>query len=126
MKSIGPTFADELKAAGLEGLPFSWDKDGNFTFNEFMTETQKQAVLAIYEAHDPAKTVLTYQGTEVRSKADVDAITKQRIVDLGEEKAKTEKLIAGTGECILWDAFVTSRATIIADGDAFVTANNLT
>lgn len=55
---IGPSFADELRAAGLLGLPFSWGTDGTFEFSETMTSEQRAAVLAVREAHDPVKSVL--------------------------------------------------------------------
>lgn len=71
------------------------------------------------------ETAIVYQGQKVTTKAAVDAITKQRIIDLGEEKAKTEKLIAGTGTCAIWDSFVAARAAIIEEGNAFITTNNL-
>lgn len=126
MKSIGKTFSNELKAAGLFGLPFSWGADGDIQFGAGLSQAQIDAVNAVYAAHDPLKTVLTYLGIEVSTKADVDAITRQRIIDLGEEKAKTEKIIAGSGECPIWDTFVIARAAIIQEGDAFIAANNLT
>ena len=56
-KPIGPTFSQELGVAGLLGLPFAWGGDGTFTFSEAMTKEQIDAVLAVYEAHDPNKTV---------------------------------------------------------------------
>lgn len=50
---IGNTFSDELKAAGLLGLPFSWGADGSFEFSPTMTQEQRDAVMAVYAAHDP-------------------------------------------------------------------------
>lgn len=52
-KKIGPNFHYELGAAGLLGLPFGYSSDGEFTFNEAMTQEQIDAVMAVYEAHDP-------------------------------------------------------------------------
>jgi hypothetical protein len=69
---------------------------------------------------------IVFQGAKVTAKADVDRITKQRIADLGEEKAKTEKLLAGSKACPIWDAFITARAPILQEGGAFIIANNLT
>lgn len=54
-KPIGPTFATELAAAGLSGLPFSWASDGVLTFSAAMTGAQITAVEAVYSAHDPTK-----------------------------------------------------------------------
>jgi len=71
------------------------------------------------------ETAVAFQGIKVTTKADVDRITKQRIADLGEEKAKTEKLLAGSNACPIWDAFITARAPILQEGAAFIIANNL-
>lgn len=53
-KPIGPSFYDELKAAGLLGLPFSWSDDGDILFGDAMTQQQRDAVMAVYQAHDPS------------------------------------------------------------------------
>jgi hypothetical protein len=53
MKPIGRTFANEVRAAGLHGLPFGWNGDGRFEWGDDITEAQRAAVLAVYEAHDP-------------------------------------------------------------------------
>jgi len=53
MKKIGETFRIELKKAGLYGLPFSWGDDGVINFSDDITLEQKNAVLAIYDAHNP-------------------------------------------------------------------------
>ncbi len=45
-------FNQELKAAGLLGLPFSYSEDGIFTFDDSISEEDKNAVLSIYDAHD--------------------------------------------------------------------------
>lgn len=55
MKAIGPTFATELTAADLNGLPFSWGSDGDIQFDQRMTSEQIVAVNAVYAAHDPNK-----------------------------------------------------------------------
>lgn len=56
-KAIGPSFSDELQAAGLMGLPFTWGADGSFEFSPAMTPEQTAAVMAVYGAHDPAAEV---------------------------------------------------------------------
>lgn len=53
MKKISTTFSDELKSAGLFGLPFSWGEDGTFEFSDEVTPEERTAILAVYEAHDP-------------------------------------------------------------------------
>lgn len=69
------------------------------------------------------ESALVFQGIKVETKADVDRITRQRIADLGEEKAKTEKLIAGDGECAVWDEFVAQRAIVLQEGEDCIEAN---
>ncbi|MBC3239671.1 hypothetical protein HU723_10815 [Pseudomonas lurida] len=53
-QNIGPTFYQELKDAGLIGLPFAWGADGTFSFNESMSQENIDSVLDVYERHDPA------------------------------------------------------------------------
>ena len=53
MKAIGPSFYDELVAADVAGLPFSWSGDGEICFDPSMTAAQISAVEAVYAAHDP-------------------------------------------------------------------------
>jgi hypothetical protein len=53
-KQIGPTFGDELHAAGLGGLPFSWCDDGSY-FIEQLTDEQTKTFLEVLMKHDPAK-----------------------------------------------------------------------
>lgn len=52
-KSIGLSFPSELQAAGLLGLPFSWNENGEVLFADSMTEEQRAAVMAVVLAHDP-------------------------------------------------------------------------
>jgi hypothetical protein len=79
-----------------------------------------------YEGETWIEQALVFQGREVASKAHVDAITRQRIIDLGEEKAKTEKLLAGSNPCPIWDEFVAQRAVLLQEGDDFIAAHELT
>jgi len=71
------------------------------------------------------ESAIVFQGTKVTTKNEVDRITRQRISDLGEEKAKTEKLLAGAGACTIWDEFIAARAVILQEGDDFIIANEL-
>lgn len=54
MKKIGKHFFDELAAAGLNGLPFSVQENGVFTFGSNVTEEQRALILDVYEAHNAA------------------------------------------------------------------------
>ena len=52
-KRIGPTFGNEIFAAGLGGLPFTWGEDGVIEFHPSMSQAQIDGVRAVYAAHDP-------------------------------------------------------------------------
>jgi hypothetical protein len=52
---IGPTFADELKVAGLLGAPFAWAINGEFFGRENLTPEQNATLDKVYAAHDPTK-----------------------------------------------------------------------
>jgi hypothetical protein len=60
-KTIGPSFAGELLAAGLTNLPFSYSADGDFTYGPTLTADQIAAIEAVYAAHDPSKIPLSQQ-----------------------------------------------------------------
>ncbi len=64
-KAIGPSFASDVAAAGVAGVPFSWSPDGTITFTG-ATPAQVAAVQAVYAAHDPAK-------------PDIDTVLAQKI-----------------------------------------------
>jgi hypothetical protein len=51
-KVIGPSFQSELRAAGVLGLPFSWDNLG--IYMEALTPAQRVTVQAVYNAHNAA------------------------------------------------------------------------
>lgn len=51
---IGPAFADEIRAAGLDGLPFTWGADGSLAFDPSLTPDQITAIRAAVAAHNPA------------------------------------------------------------------------
>jgi hypothetical protein len=74
IKAIGATFEQELKAAGLLGLPFSWGADGKIEFRESMTDAQIAAVNAVYEAHDPSKQDFTAAAQAALAKSDMTII----------------------------------------------------
>ena len=58
-KEIGLSFANEIQAAGLSGLAFSWDQEGNIFFDPSLTDVQVQAIEAVYAAHDPSTPLLS-------------------------------------------------------------------
>jgi len=54
MIKIGPTFAAELAAAGLGGLPCSWCPDGTVNVAQ-LSAAQQQIFQQVLAAHDPTK-----------------------------------------------------------------------
>jgi hypothetical protein len=54
-KAIGPNFANEVEAAGLSGLPFTWSVDGEILYGAAITAPQRAQIDALYAAHDPAR-----------------------------------------------------------------------
>ena len=85
---IGPTFYNELVAAGLAGLPFAWDAEaGTFTFDPTMTEQQIAGVLAVYAAHDPTRTtepnnypaMIRYKADKLEASGDALGALKLRL-----------------------------------------------
>lgn len=68
---IGTSFADEIRRAGLGGLPFSWGGDGSFQFGAAMTPEQIAAVQAVYAAHDPSRQSTSQQVAALLASAGV-------------------------------------------------------
>ncbi|MCY0854353.1 hypothetical protein [Cupriavidus sp. D39] len=58
MKAIGPTFFVELVThGGLVGEHFSWSPNGHIEFFDDTPQDVQAGVLAVYDAHDPTKTL---------------------------------------------------------------------
>ena len=51
--TIGPRFLEELEAAGLVGLPFSWGDDGDVQGWDNLTAEQSVLLKGVVDAHDP-------------------------------------------------------------------------
>lgn len=54
MPTFGPTFGDELRTAGLAGLPISWTEGGLVAGRQHLTPEENAALDAVIAAHDPA------------------------------------------------------------------------
>jgi hypothetical protein len=52
---IGPTFGQELIAAGLGGCSASWMENGTFYNRELLTDEQNIKLDEVIAAHDPTK-----------------------------------------------------------------------
>jgi len=53
MKALGPTFGDEVFAAGLGGLPFLWGADGQIFGRERLTPQQNAKLDEVIAHHNP-------------------------------------------------------------------------
>ncbi|OWV62594.1 hypothetical protein ATY75_12280 [Rhizobium sp. N122] len=53
LPKIGPTFGDEVIAAGLGGLPFSWGDDGLIQGDENLSSKQRKTLEDVAKAHNP-------------------------------------------------------------------------
>jgi hypothetical protein len=71
---IGPSFSEELAAAGLLGLPFAWGTDGRIEYGPEITDEQRKSIEAVLQAHDGA-------ASQARHDARVEAMT-QAAVDI--------------------------------------------
>jgi hypothetical protein len=53
---IGPTWQQECVAAGIDGDGWGWNiMDGTFTFNDTVSQETRDAIAAVYAAHDPTQ-----------------------------------------------------------------------
>jgi hypothetical protein len=100
-KRIAPHFSDELQAAGLLSLPFSWSEtDGLFT--PALTAQQRAAVEAVYAAHDPTDAAkaaaYTHRVTIGRITANRAAIGLGPLAPEEEAAAVTRLLAVATAE----------------------------
>jgi hypothetical protein len=67
MKTYGTTFPQELIAAGVGGLPFSWAADGSFNFDDSITPEQRATIQAVADAHDPLATPVKSALEQIRA-----------------------------------------------------------
>jgi len=61
---FGPTFGDEVHAAGLGGLPFSWTPTGEIYGRENLTPEQNTTLDGVVAAHDPTLTAIPQSVSE--------------------------------------------------------------
>jgi len=83
MKKIGQSFSDELKAAGLVGLPFAWDcETGAVRMDDpRLTDAQRDAIKAVRAAHNPT-TLSAVQITEnTKTQALTDLVSHCTLIE---------------------------------------------
>lgn len=68
------SFNNELAAAGLNGLPFSFGADGSFN-TAALTPAQAAAVMTVYAAHNPLKSALLAYAANARFIKETAGIT---------------------------------------------------
>ena len=71
------------------------------------------------------ESALVYEGHVVSTSARVKELTRKKITELGEDKAKTLKIIAGNNYCEEWEIFLVKRDEILRDSENFIRDNNL-
>jgi hypothetical protein len=124
-KQLGPTFSDEVLAAGLGGLPFSWGAtDDSITGRENLTSAQNTTLDNVVAAHDPTK-----QRKNIINTSDFIARwTNQEYLAL--EKKRRDDIVANkVGNAKNWDIvvaedqidmnkqkFVNLKADLVTDG----------
>ena len=96
-KDLGPTFGDEIMAAGLGGLPFGWgDTDETITGRENLTTEQNATLDGVIAVHDPTKKrkniMSTSEFVSRWTNAEYLALSKGRTTDNG-HLAKTWDIV---------------------------------
>lgn len=74
--AVGPSIGDELRAAGLVDLPFSWNpQTGQVRVDDpRLTDAQRTAILAVFAAHNPVKLSAEQLAKQTKEKARTDMI----------------------------------------------------
>lgn len=89
---FGETFGDEIRAAGLGGLPFIWDSGGFIGGRENLTAAENATLDAVIAAHDPAATIppLTRR-QRIVERLRADPVLKAQVIDGFEARGITDK-----------------------------------
>jgi hypothetical protein len=78
---LGPSFAGEITAAGLAGLPFAWNADGTITGRGNLTAQQNATLDAVIAAHDPTKPAVPASVTAAQARLALNAAGKRAAVE---------------------------------------------
>ncbi|MBV6650532.1 hypothetical protein [Hoeflea sp. EC-HK425] len=99
---FGPTFGDELAAAGLNGLPISWGDDGTVFGREHLSQEQVNTLNLVIAAHDPnAETASMYPLNRFQFEG--------MLLAMGVTFAQIETAIEATAMTAMEKAFAISR-----------------
>jgi hypothetical protein len=124
-KQLGPTFGDEVTAAGLGGLPFSWGAtDDTITGRENLTPAQNTTLDGVIAAHDPTKKRKNIMPTSdfiARwTNQEYLALEKKRAADIAANKVGNAKnwdvVVAEDNIDMNKQKFQNLKADIVADG----------
>ena len=124
-KDLGPTFGDEVFAAGLGGLPFAWGAtDETITGRENLTTEQNTTLDGVVAAHDPTKqrkNILPTPEFIARfTNAEYLALEKKRAADIAANKVGNAKnwdnVVAENSIDMNRQKFQTLKADLVTDG----------
>ena len=124
-KQLGPTFSDEVIAAGLGGLPFSWGAtDDTITGRENLTAAQNATLDDVVAAHDPTKQrkniIATTDFIARWTNQEYLALEKKRAADIAANKVGNAKnwdvVVAEDNIDMNRQKFVNLKADLVADG----------
>lgn len=123
MTHIGPTFVDELAAAGLVGLPFTWGSDGKIQYGDAITPEQRAAIETVVAAHpsqEEIKAQLKAYAADHRWRKETGGVTLPngvivRTDDAAQRKVAELRRRAAAGEIPLPFSFKAETGWIDAD-----------
>lgn len=78
----------EFSAAGLGGLPFSWDENGLIQGRLALTTAQNETIDWVLAAHSPIRAQLTAYAKEVRWNKEVGGVTIGGLVVATDDRSK--------------------------------------
>ena len=115
---FGPTFGQEVIAAGLGGLPFTWGDDGDISGRENLTQQQNAALNAVIAAHQPVNLAAIKAELKAKVAADAEAC-RLRFITPGAGKAMSYQEKLAEARLVLDDpAAVTSDLVPILAAEA--------
>jgi len=103
---ISKTIYDELKSAGFAGKEFGWDQNAVLTFGESITATDKAAIQAVFDTHDPLAGL----------KANAIAVLNERA-----EQARLKFVTPGSAKAMEYTQKAQEAIVILADSSPVAT-----
>ncbi|WP_066473996.1 DUF4376 domain-containing protein [Bosea sp. WAO] len=124
-KALGQSFAREIEAAGLMGLPWSYEPNGTITGRENLSPEQDSVLQATIDAHDPVRSGLIDYARERRWQVEVGGIVVGGVPIATDQESQGKILGAYVAASrnpdwtTLWDSVhPLDAATMLAIGDA--------